>query len=108
MNDHCEVVITAEDPDWLADFTRSLVTDRLAACGHNITPMRAIYRWDGVVHDETQARVALHTRVALVPDILTRTKRDHPDDVPCVIVLPIRGGNPDYLAWIDKETRSEH
>jgi periplasmic divalent cation tolerance protein len=29
-----EVVVTAEDADWLAGFTRSLVADRLAACGH--------------------------------------------------------------------------
>jgi periplasmic divalent cation tolerance protein len=43
-DDLCEVVITAPDPDWLADFTRQLVQDRLAASGHNITPARSIYR----------------------------------------------------------------
>lgn len=37
-----EIVITAESAGWLASFTRSLVEDRLAACGHNISPVRAI------------------------------------------------------------------
>jgi len=74
------------------------------ACGHNIAPIRAIYRWDGRVHDDVQARVGLHTRASLVRDIITRTERDHTDDVPCVIAFPILDGNPDYLQWIVDET----
>lgn len=100
-----EVVITAESADWLAEFTRSLVEDRLVACGHNTSPIRAIYRWEGKVYDEAQARVGLHTRVSLVPEIVARTNRDHADDVPCVIALPIESGHPDYLRWIYSETR---
>lgn len=42
--DFCEVVITADDADWLADFTRTLVDERLAACGHNISAVRSSYR----------------------------------------------------------------
>ena len=38
----CEVIITAPDPDWLVEFTRRLVTDRLCASGHNFAPIRTI------------------------------------------------------------------
>jgi periplasmic divalent cation tolerance protein len=103
--DFCEVVITAEDPAWLADFTRALVGDRLAACGQNIVHIRSIYRWKGEVQDESEARVALHTRASLVPAIVKRANDEHPYDVPCVIALPITDGNPDYLAWLRSETR---
>jgi len=106
VTDCCEVIITAPDAHWLAAFTRALVDDRLAACGHNITPIRSIYRWQGQVHDDTEARVALHTRAELVPAIVDRTNRDHPYDVPCVIATPIAAGNPAYLQWIRSETRS--
>lgn len=99
-----EVVITAESAEWLAEFTRKLVDDRLVACGHNIAPIRAIYRWEGKVYDEVQARVGLHSRASLVPAIVARASRDHPDDVPCVIALPIISGNSDYLRWIFAET----
>ncbi|TYP86886.1 divalent-cation tolerance protein CutA [Blastococcus xanthinilyticus] len=100
----CEVVVTAADGDWLAGYTRTLVEERLAACGHAGTPIRAVYRWDGAVHDETEARVALHTRRSLVPAIVARTAELHPYDVPCVIALPLVGGNPGYLRWIAAET----
>jgi len=52
-----EVVITAESAEWLADFTRSLVEDRLVACGHNSAPIRSVYRGEGRVHYENHARV---------------------------------------------------
>jgi len=103
-----EVVITAEDPEWLASFTRSLVEDRLVACGHNIAQIRAIYRWEGKVYDEPQARVGLHTRASLVTEIVDRTDRDHSDEVPCVIALPVVGGHPKYLRWIYSETLSRN
>jgi periplasmic divalent cation tolerance protein len=106
VTDCVEVVVTAEDPRWLADWTRSLVEDRLVACGHNLSSIRAIYRWDGEVHDDPQARVALHTRAELVPEIVARANKDHADDVPCVIALPISDGHPEYLKWVHDETRS--
>jgi periplasmic divalent cation tolerance protein len=100
-----EVVVTAEDGEWLAGWTRALVEDRLAACGHVQPGVRAVYRWDGAVHDDRQARVGLHTRASLVPAIVERARADHPDEVPCVIALPLTGGHPDYLAWVVAETR---
>ncbi len=103
--DYCEIIITAESADWLVEFTRRLVDDRLAACGQNIASIRSIYRWEGAVQDEPEARVALHTRTSLVPAILERTKTEHPYDVPCVIALPIIDGNPAYLEWIKESTR---
>jgi periplasmic divalent cation tolerance protein len=104
--EYCEVVVTAGDADWLAGFTRTLVEERLAACGHQLEAIRSVYRWQGEVHDEREARVALHTRRSLVPAIVARTEQLHTYEVPCVIALPLVGGNPAYLRWIAEETRS--
>ena len=101
----CEVVVTAADADWLAGFTRTLVEERLAACGQAVREIRSIYRWQGAVHDETEARVALHTRRSLVPAIVARAGELHPYDVPCVLALPVVAGNPAYLEWLAAETR---
>jgi periplasmic divalent cation tolerance protein len=100
----CEVVVTAADAEWLAGFTRTLVEERLAACGHVQPAIRSVYRWQGAVHDEAEARVALHTRRSLVPAIVERADAMHPYDVPCVIALPLVGGNPAYLQWLAEET----
>lgn len=104
MTDLCEVVITAPDPDWLAAFTRRLVTDRLCAGAHQTTAIRSIYTWDGEVVDRTEARVALHTRIDHLQAIIDRANTEHPYVVPCVVALPIIGSNPDYANWIIEAT----
>jgi periplasmic divalent cation tolerance protein len=81
----------AESAEWLADFTRSVVEDRLVACGHNIAQMRAIYCWKGKIYHE----------------IVARANRDHADNVPCVIAVPIHSGHQSYLHWIYTETAPE-
>ncbi|MGK5169067.1 divalent-cation tolerance protein CutA [Geodermatophilus sp. CPCC 205761] len=105
MEECCEVVVTGADAEWLGGYTRTLVEERLAACGHQLAAVRSVYRWEGAVHDEPEVRVALHTRRSLVPAIVARTAELHPYDVPCVIALPVLDGNPDYLRWIVGETR---
>jgi periplasmic divalent cation tolerance protein len=102
----CEVVITADDEGWLIDFTRSLVRDRLVACGQRITPIRSVYLWRGALEENLETRVALHTRDSLVPAVIERTRAEHPYDVPCVLALPVSDANPDYLAWVLDSTRA--
>jgi periplasmic divalent cation tolerance protein len=104
ISELCEVVITAPDPDWLRTFSRSLITDGLAASGHNFTPVYSIYRWQGEVYERTEGRVSLHTSRHRVPEIVARIKREHPYEVPGVSTRPIDDGNPHYLAWIAQET----
>jgi periplasmic divalent cation tolerance protein len=101
----CEVVVTADDPDWLVGLTRTLVEERLVACGQHVAPVRSVYRWQGAVQDEPEARVALHTRASLAGAVVARVVELHPYDVPCVLALPVLAGNPDYLRWVERETR---
>ena len=102
----CEIVVTDADADRLVALTRALVEERLVACGQHVAPIRSVYRWDGGVHDEAEARVALHTRRSLVDAVVDRVCELHGYDVPCVLALPVLGGNPAYLAWIREETRN--
>jgi len=101
--DLCSVVLTAPDAEWLAQFTRTLVADRLCAAAH-IFPMRAIYRWGGEMNDVSEFRAECHTRTVLVSDIVERISSEHPYEVPGVVVLPLIGGGPDYLRWVQDET----
>ena len=105
-DDLCEVVITAPDSDWLTEFTRRLICDRLCACAHNFKEIRSIYRWQGTVHDEREARAALHTRRTLVPSIVERVDSQHPYEVACTIALPLVDGSNAYAQWIRDETNA--
>lgn len=103
MTEVCAVEITAPDPDWLASFVEGLVADRLCAAGH-LSLIRSIYRWQGEVHDISEAHVTLHTVDDRVPEITARTECEHPYEVPCVITTPITGASPAYRAWIIEQT----
>ncbi|MEU2031034.1 divalent-cation tolerance protein CutA [Nocardia amamiensis] len=100
-----DVSITADDPVWLAEFTRKLVDAQLAACGNIIPGVRSIYRWDGRIHDDAQALVVLHTRAGLVPAIIERADAEHPDETPQVLAVPVADSHPGYRQWVLDSTR---
>lgn len=104
--DLVDVTVSGPDEEWLAEFTRRLVTDRLAACGNILPDVRSIYRWEGEVEDASEAVVILHTRASLVDAIIERANTEHPDEVPQVIAVPVAGVNPAYGQWILDETAS--
>lgn len=99
----CELIVTGT-PAELPGIVRELVTSRLAACGQQIMSIHSIYRWDGAVEEGDEARVALHTRRSLIPEVIERVKAMHSYDVPCILVLPVVGGLPAYLEWVLAET----
>lgn len=105
MQEIADVTVTAENADWLAELTRAVVADRLAACGNIVPAIRSIYRWQGEVEDEREALVTFHTRKTLVPELIERVKHEHPYDTPQVLALPVTAANPDYQAWVIAETR---
>src|SRR5580698_9525323 len=74
MTELVEVVITAPDPDWLKNFSRKLVEQRLCASAHNFAPVRSIYRWRGDIYERTEGRVSLHTRRDRVAEIVSLAK----------------------------------
>jgi periplasmic divalent cation tolerance protein len=102
-----EVIVTADDPQWLASFTRTLVEERLCACAQHFAPIRSIYRWEGDIQDATEVRVALHTRRELVPQLIERIERDHPYEVPCVLAMSIDEASLAYVEWVCTETGPE-
>jgi periplasmic divalent cation tolerance protein len=51
-----------------------------------------------------EARVALHTRTALVGRIIAEVRARHPYEVPGIWAIPIIASTDDYLAWITDST----
>ena len=99
-----DVTITGPDPDWLADHTRSLVEQRLAACGNIIPTIRSIYRWQGEIEDEPEAYVILHTRAEHVPEIIRQTNEAHPYDTVHILATAVVEADEQYASWVVGET----
>src|SRR5690606_27534827 len=94
------------DAGWLAELARTLVEERLAACGNVVDGVRSVYRWEGAVEDEREALVTLHTRRSLVPEVVARVAALHPYDTPQVLAHAVVGADPRYRAWVLAETRT--
>ena len=101
---HCLVYITAGSADEALELGHLLVAERLAACANVAGEIRSIFRWDGTVRDVGEVALIAKTRASLVDRISARVVQAQSYDCPCVVALPIMGGNPEFLAWIDAET----
>ncbi|MFC9895045.1 divalent-cation tolerance protein CutA [Nocardia sp. NPDC127579] len=102
-----DVSVSASDPEWLAEFTRRLVADRLAACGNIIPGVRSIYQWDGQIHDDRENLVILHTQRSHVAAIIERANKEHADETPQVLAVPVVDAHPGYRQWVLDSTRSD-
>jgi periplasmic divalent cation tolerance protein len=101
-----DITVTAPDANWLAEFTRRLVADRIVACGNIVPAVRSIYRWAGEVQDEAESLVIFHTRASLAEAVIRRTKQEHPYDEPQIVVLPIQIASDGYHRWVLDSTRA--
>jgi periplasmic divalent cation tolerance protein len=99
------VFMTASSPDEGARLAEALVAEKLAACVNRIEGINSVYWWKGKVEHAEEVLLIAKTRGGLVGQLIARVKELHSYEVPEVIVLPIIGGNPDYMKWIEEVTR---
>jgi periplasmic divalent cation tolerance protein len=83
---------------------RIFVAEKLVACVNILGEATAIYEWQGEVQQETECPMLMKTRKTHVGAVIAAVKRLHPYDVPAIAVLPIEGGDPEFLAWIVNQT----
>lgn len=99
------VCVTAASEAEARTLGRALVEARLAAAVNVAPHVFSIYRWQGALREGGEAMLWAKTRADLVVPLTEMVKARHGYACPCVVALPIVGGNADYLAWIDAETR---
>jgi periplasmic divalent cation tolerance protein len=86
----------------------ALVRAKLAACVNLSSPMTSIYEWQGKLETGAEIAAFIKTRRTLVDEVIAMARPLHPYNLPCFLVLPIDGGNEDYLAWARGQTGSSH
>ena len=101
---HVAVCVTAPSQAEAEAIGRALVEARLAASVNIVPGVSSLYWWRGAIHEGNEAMLWAKTRAGLVEPLTDKVKALHSYACPCVIALPITGGNADYLAWIDAET----
>jgi periplasmic divalent cation tolerance protein len=82
---------------------KTLVEGRLIACANIIDNMRSIYVWEDRLQSDREFILIGKTVKNRVPEIIDTVVAMHPDDCPCILALPVDGGNPPFLEWIAAE-----
>ena len=95
-------VATPEDAERIAT---ALVERGLAACVNIVPGVVSVYRWKGAVNRDLERLLVIKTRGERFEALRAALVALHPYEVPELVALPIEGGHPPYLAWLDESVR---
>ncbi|MDR0248202.1 MAG: divalent cation tolerance protein CutA [Oscillospiraceae bacterium] len=82
---------------------RELVERRLAPAAQ-VFPIGSVYRWKGAIRHESEYMLLITAKAAMYAAIEEFISTHHTYETPELLRLPVAGGLPDYLRWIDRES----
>ena len=105
MQDNVVVFVTASNLDEANKITKTLVEEKLVACGNVVPSIYSHYYWNGKLCEDEEALILLKTQKAHVEALTERVTELHSYELPEIIALPIVDGSEKYLQWLGNETR---
>ena len=96
--------MTAGSLEEAKKISRELIEENLAACVNLLKNMTSMYKWEEKLEEGQEVVMIVKTRKTLMPKLIEIVKSHHGYDCPCILELPIQGGNLDFLSWIQTET----
>jgi periplasmic divalent cation tolerance protein len=102
MHDVVMLYVTTPDRETAQRIGRTLVEEGLVACVNIIGGMESIYRWQGTMEQADELVLLVKAPTAQADAICARIRVLHPYELPCILSLPVTGGNRPYLDWLAK------
>jgi len=100
-----QIVTTADNRSIIEKIGRDLVEKKLVACAQILGPIQSIYRWKGSVEDANEWLLLMKSKASLYSAIEEEIQRQHPYELPEIIVTDIDKGLAGYLDWVVSETK---
>ena len=98
-----QVTTTTATENDAAAIAEHVLETRLAACVQTVGPIQSRYWWQGRIERSTEWLCVCKTTGDRVEALVEAIGRRHPYDTPEVLVTPVTGGSPSYLAWVADE-----
>lgn len=98
------VYTTCPDTATARSIARTLVEERLAACGNVVPGLVSIFRWRGAIETEKECLLLLKTTAGRLDALAARLAELHPYEVPELLAVPVEHGASAYLRWVVEET----
>jgi len=95
--------VTAKDKAEAKKLALGLLENRLVSCVNLIEGMTSFYWWEGKIQQSEEAILVLKTRADKTQQINEWIKKTHSYETPCVLFVPVVGGNPNYVDWLNSE-----
>lgn len=105
MEEIIQIVTTVDDRGVIENIGRDLVEKKLVACAQILGPIQSIYRWKGNVEDTNEWLLLMKSKASLYPAIEVEIRRQHPYELPEIIVTNIDKGLAGYMDWVAGETK---
>jgi periplasmic divalent cation tolerance protein len=79
---------------------RAWVEAGLAACIHIAPAGLSVYRWQGVIETQAEVAVTVKTILGRLEALAEVLQRDHPYELPEVLLVSPAGGSGVYMDWV--------
>ncbi len=99
------VFITSDKSKIVKRITDTLLREKLCACVSCVKGVKSSYHWKGKVMKASETLMIIKTKKTLLSTLIKRVKKLHDYEVPEIISFDIKESNPDYLQWIETETK---
>ena len=99
------IYITCKNKKEAKKIGNFLIKKRLAVCC-NIFPIESIYGWGGKIVKDKEIVLIVKTLEKNFKKVEREVKKLHSYNVPCILEIPIKRLNSEYLSWLKKEIKS--
>ena len=84
---------------------QQLIEARIAACINILAPCTSIYRWQGKVESTQEFPLLIKTTEMRYQEVQRMIRERHPYELPEIICVAVEDGLPEYLNWVENETK---
>ena len=99
------ILVTASNKKEARSIATGLIKQRLAVCVNILDKIESFFFWKSKLTKAKESLLIIKSRKEKLPKIIKLVKALHSYTVPEIISLPITGGLPSYLRWIDDSLR---
>lgn len=99
------VMTNVPDRETALNMAQKLIGVHRAACVNVLAPCTSIYHWQGKIESAEEFPLLVKTTANRYAEVERMIKELHPYELPEIISVPIENGLPEYLQWVENETR---
>jgi periplasmic divalent cation tolerance protein len=97
------IMVTTGARDDAERIGEGLVVEHLAACCSVVPTVHSIYYWDNQLQREHEALLLVRTVESNAAAVQEFVRTHHEYELPEIIQVPIEGGSPAYLSWLENQ-----